>query len=210
MNARLTTSTGRSEAVAIASVITPSSAPWRTSPVSSRMRKSCSPDVALSNRLPNNSFRRLTEPAPEVTASSSSRLSTSATVHVGLAAACARAPESVRQPIPSRPCSVSPDSQATTARTSCGAAPRNRSAMARVFAFRERVAATAALVVTTSSRCIRQRYRLLRTGPFNLAREGPYPSPNVAPGHGASGWLRVGSSPPRCGCPTRGRRQRPT
>ena len=70
---------GTSAAAATASSITPSSAPWRSSPVSSRCRNCCSSAVAAPNRASSCAARRAVEPAPEVAASASSRASTSAT-----------------------------------------------------------------------------------------------------------------------------------
>ena len=50
MAARRTAAAGRPAALATASAITPASAPWRSSPPSSRRRNSCSVSVAAANR----------------------------------------------------------------------------------------------------------------------------------------------------------------
>ena len=68
-------------AVATASVITPASAPWRSSPVSSRRTKSTSGSVAREKRSVSSAWRAACEPAPDVPASSvrirsTSRIST--------------------------------------------------------------------------------------------------------------------------------------
>ncbi len=81
--ARRTGVTGSSAAAAIASVITPTSAPWRSSPASSRTRKSCSGSVASANSARNASARSAPAPAPRMTAISPRRRSTSAIESVG-------------------------------------------------------------------------------------------------------------------------------
>ena len=128
MNARRTTAAGTSAAAAIASSITPSSAPWRSSPPSSAVRKRCSARVAAAKRSCRSSARRFVEPAPAVAASASRVASTCPTVRVGSAAGGASMPDSVRQPVPTRPCRASPASHAVAGSTSPGAAARSRAA----------------------------------------------------------------------------------
>ena len=72
---------GCSAAVATASVITPASAPCRSSPVSSRRTKSTSGSVAREKRSVSSAWRAACDPAPAVPASSvrirsTSRIST--------------------------------------------------------------------------------------------------------------------------------------
>ncbi len=79
MKARRTEAAGICAAAAMASSITPSSAPWRSSPVSSRRRKACSSAVAAPNSSPSSAARRAVDPVPDVPASSSSVASTALT-----------------------------------------------------------------------------------------------------------------------------------
>ena len=60
-------------------------------------------------------------------------------------------PDSVRQPVPIRPCRASPASHAVAGSTSAGAAARSRAASAAALAVRARVAPTAADAATTSA-----------------------------------------------------------
>ncbi len=152
MNARRTVSPGTSAAEAIASSITPSSAPCRSSPVSRRRRKSCSASVARPNSAASRSTRRCAEPLPDVVATSPSAASTSATVSPACAAAGTDRSTTVRQPAPIRPCRGVPMRKDTTATTTSAVAPRTNADNALTLARRDRVAATAADVSTTSER----------------------------------------------------------
>ena len=81
--ARRTTVAGTDAASAMASAITPSSAPWRSSPIRSRRMNAASAGVARANSARRISAREATDPAPLVTArrliaSSRSRMSSGA------------------------------------------------------------------------------------------------------------------------------------
>jgi hypothetical protein len=83
INARRTSLAGTPEALAIASAISPSCAPCRSSPTSKRRKKSCSWPVARpSSARKLSSFRRA-EPAPDSVAIRDSVASTSASWSVG-------------------------------------------------------------------------------------------------------------------------------
>jgi hypothetical protein len=79
----------------MASIITPSSAPWRSSPTSRRSRKSCSGAVARSNTARNCAPRSAAEPLPVVAAMRLSAASTSRSVSVACAACVPRSAASV-------------------------------------------------------------------------------------------------------------------
>ncbi len=64
MSARRASSPGTPAAFAIASAISPASAPWRSSPVKSRRMKLASASVARSSSEPRISRRRAAEPGP--------------------------------------------------------------------------------------------------------------------------------------------------
>ena len=68
----------------------PASAPWRSSPPSSRTRKVCSVSVAAANNLPMSSARRAWDPLPDTAPISVKMALTPATVSDGSAAACGR------------------------------------------------------------------------------------------------------------------------
>ncbi len=87
MAARRTSAAGTPLAEASASSITPSRAPWRSSPTIRRTRKFCSSAVALPNSASSNSARWLADPLPLVIFSCSNTESTSRKVSVGEAAA---------------------------------------------------------------------------------------------------------------------------
>ena len=151
MKARRTAAAGTSAAAATASSMTPSRAPWRSSPVSNRRRNACSSAVAAPNSSASRAARRAVEPVPVVAARASSVASTAATSSRGSATGAASIPASVRQPVPRRLCRGSPASQAVAGSTSWGPALRRRAASVAVFAVRERVAPTAAEAETTSA-----------------------------------------------------------
>lgn len=148
----------------MASSIRPSSAPWRSSPVNRRIRKSCSGAVQRLISAESRVARRACEPEPLVAASSVRAASTSATSRVGVSAGCCSSWSSVRHPVPSRPCTGVPVRKPVTARISAlssrvpppgspvgSAAVRSAAARASTFARRERVAVTAAEAWTTSA-----------------------------------------------------------
>ncbi len=151
MKARRTAAAGISAAAAIASSITPSNAPWRSSPVSSRRRNACSSAVAAPNSPLSRAARRAVDPAPEVCASSSRAASTAATGSDGSGAGSVSSPARVRQPVPIRPWRGSPASHAVAGSTSSGPAARSSAASDADFSVRDRVAPTAAEVATTSA-----------------------------------------------------------
>jgi hypothetical protein len=103
MAARRTASAGRSAARAIASSSTPSSAPVRSSPSTTRVMKSCSRAVARAARSTSAADRCAPEPSPPMAASRSSASSSSSTVSDGSVAGSVDAEASVRQPTPMRP-----------------------------------------------------------------------------------------------------------
>ncbi len=64
ITARRTSAPGTPDALATASVITPSSAPWRSSPESKRTRNRCSSAVAAPNSSPTCRLRSAADPFP--------------------------------------------------------------------------------------------------------------------------------------------------
>ena len=153
MAARRTVGAAIPAALATASAITPASAPWRSSPPSSRRRNVCSASVAAANRSATNAARRACEPLPAVAPISVNAASTSATVSVGTAAG-GGSERSAAQPTPIWRCGSSPDSQDTMTampRVSLSrAASLSRWAIRVTFARRDDSAPTSAEVVTTS------------------------------------------------------------
>ena len=77
---------GSDAAAATASIISDSSAPWRSSPSSSRTRKSRSSSVARANSSERTRMRSLFEPAPAIEAMRASAASTSQSSSEGSAA----------------------------------------------------------------------------------------------------------------------------
>ena len=75
--ARRTSATGSPAAAAMASTMTPSSAPWRSSPASSCRRNCCSSGVASAKSAPRAAARRGADPTPRSCASAVSRTSRS-------------------------------------------------------------------------------------------------------------------------------------
>ena len=108
ITARRTSPTGTSEARATASVITPSSAPWRSSPDSSRTRKYCSCAVAAPITASISRFRSATDPFPATEPIRVNASSTSRTVSDG-ASAGGGADRSAAHPTPICRCGSSPD-----------------------------------------------------------------------------------------------------
>ena len=86
ISARRTGTGVRPAAAASASVMTPSSAPWRSSPTRSRITNSRSGSVARAKRRRSASVRSAFAPAPRMTAISASVRSTSAIMSEGSAA----------------------------------------------------------------------------------------------------------------------------
>ena len=140
--ARRTSATGTEAARATASVITPSSAPWRSSPDSRPTRNRCSSAVARPNSSPTSALRAAAEPFPDTAPIALNPESTSDSVSVG---ACAGANPSRRaaQPTPICRCGSSPDRYATAIGTSSGPASRSAAASVSIFASRALVPATA-------------------------------------------------------------------
>ena len=101
--ARRTACAGRSDAFAIASSSTPSSAPVRSSPRITRDRKSHSASVARDARSSSAARRTAADPAPSVRASTVSAASTSATVSTGSAEWFTSSDARLRHPTPMRP-----------------------------------------------------------------------------------------------------------
>src|SRR5690606_28660391 len=145
MAARRTSATGTCAAFAIASIITPPSAPCLSSPSKSRKMKSRSPGVARAVRSRRRWIRRCVEPGPRMEASSSNAASRSPSVSVGRSAGdtstAARKAEYCR---PILPCRVSPDRYSTPISISAGSNARSACASSRTFAVRNDVPATRA------------------------------------------------------------------
>ncbi len=108
MAARRTCAAAVAAAFATASVITPSSAPCRSSPASSRTRKYCSPAVARRRSSPIRRLRSAAAPLPVVKPIWRNAASTSATVIVATSAGGGTA-RSVAQPTPICRWGSSPD-----------------------------------------------------------------------------------------------------
>ena len=106
--ARRTSATGTEAARATASVMTPSSAPWRSSPESRPTRNRCSSSVARPNSSPTSALRAAADPFPETAPIAEKPASTSDRVSVG--AVRGRNPSrSAAQPTPICRCGSSPD-----------------------------------------------------------------------------------------------------
>jgi hypothetical protein len=108
ITARRTSVAGTPAARATASVITPSSAPWRSSPESRRIRKCCSSMVAAPITSSTSRFRSATEPGPSTAPISLKAASTPRTVSDG-AAEAAGADRSDAHPTPICRCGSSPE-----------------------------------------------------------------------------------------------------
>ena len=104
MAARRTRSRGTPAALAMASAITPSSAPWRSSPRRSRPRSCPSGSVARANSPVSTAWRSATDPGPVMPSIVVTARSTSATVRVGSAAGVTSTLRTDAQPMPTRPC----------------------------------------------------------------------------------------------------------
>ena len=139
--ARRTSATGTDAARATASVITPSSAPWRSSPDSRPTRNRCSSRVARPNSSPTSALRAVAEPFPDTAPIAEKAESTSLSVSVG-ASAGVNPSRSAAHPTPIWRCGSSPDRYATATGTSSGPAARSAPASVSIFASRALVPAT--------------------------------------------------------------------
>src|SRR5688572_11995734 len=153
MDARRTSAIGNPAALATASAMTPSSAPWRSSPRKSPTNSRCSGSVAREKSWESASRRAACEPAPEIPFSRVIAASTSRTSSDGSAAG-ARRSLSAAQPTPTVPCGSSPERYDTAIATSSGAAPCRHSVKRATFASRDDVDATSADVAAISASCI--------------------------------------------------------
>ena len=89
--------------LATASVINPSRAPWRSSPVNSRRKNCCSAAVARDRMDTRRLWREATEPVPTVTPNWSTNASTSMSATDAVSAAATSSPVTVAHPTPMRP-----------------------------------------------------------------------------------------------------------
>ena len=151
MAARRTRARGTDAALATASAITPSSAPWRSSPRRRRLRNWPSGSVAAANRAPSSAWRWATEPAPVIPSTREMARSTSAMVSVAVVADAVGRPRTADQPTPTRPWRGLPTRNPTAASTSPGSRRRSRSASAATLAVRLLVPATDSAVATSSA-----------------------------------------------------------
>jgi len=149
---------GRFTARAIASSTRLSSAPCRSSPVSSPARNCCSGSVARANSAASSCWRRAAEPAPCNAATAASTPSTSASVSVAVAAGeLASASRTWANPTPILSWRSCPASQSAASGRSAAAAATSMAAIASVFLLRARVAATAFEHATRSASCMGER-----------------------------------------------------
>ena len=102
--ARRTSAAGTEAARATASVITPSRAPWRSSPDSSPARNCCSARVARPNSSPTRARRAAADPFPATAPIAEKAASTSDKLSVGAAAganpSCGAGPGGPAQNLP--------------------------------------------------------------------------------------------------------------
>jgi len=108
ITARRTWFTGTEAARATASVMTPSSAPWCSSPESRPNRNRCSSSVARPNSSLTSALRVAAEPFPETAPIAEKPASTSLSVSVGVSAG-GNPSRSVAHPTPICRCGSSPD-----------------------------------------------------------------------------------------------------
>src|SRR5438876_8543069 len=159
---------------ATASVTSPSSAPWRSSPINNRNRNSCSSWVARANSSRSRRSFAWAEPLPVVWARRSSSASTWASSTVGVAAArSARTAWRAAYPTPIRPCRGAPERKAIAVSISSAAACFSKVASRSIFASRPLVWATRREVWTRSSRRTGERC----TPPLGTASAGREPPP---------------------------------
>ena len=119
--ARCTAAAGIPAALATASAMMPASAPWRSSPPSSRSRKVCSVSVAAAKSPARSSARRACDPVPDTAPMSAKVASTPVTVSTGCDAGGGR-DRSDAQPTPIWRWRSSPDSHDTMIGTNSGSA----------------------------------------------------------------------------------------
>src|SRR2546426_3182918 len=172
MAARRTSGAGRPAALATASTMIPSSAPWRSSPVSSRTRKSFSSVVAPANSVRSRALRDAAEPFPPVEARRASVASTSRIWRLDVSEEAVRAAWSVAQPTPSFAWRALPERYAITISISSGAACRRSAARSSIFARREDVSVTSRDVRTSCWRIIGPRAGAAGVLGAHLARDG--------------------------------------
>ena len=103
MCARRTAAIGTPAALATASTITPSSAPWRSSPPSTRHSNCCSGSVARPNTSVSSARRAALTPLPDIEARRSIAASTSRTQRRLARPASTSTSRSVAHPTPMRP-----------------------------------------------------------------------------------------------------------
>ena len=156
ISARRSAVAGTPAAFAAASAITPSSAPWRSSPDSSARRKRCSRSVARPNRSASATRRAPCEPGPLSPPMCAQAASTSPTVSDGDAAGSGSS-RSAAHPTPIWRWRSSPDRYATAIAASSGEASRSAPANASTFAPRALVAATVSETAARSASSTRQR-----------------------------------------------------
>ena len=154
IRARRTEAAGTRAARATASTTTPSLAPWRSSPTSSRLTKSASAAVVRARKPPRRSRRRRVDPSPDAPATASSTPSRSATESVGCTAGAVRSAATVAQPTPMRPWRGSPAMSPATTPASSRSASSSSPARASILAVRDDVAATSSAQATRSARSI--------------------------------------------------------
>ena len=106
--ARRISATGTEAARATASVMTPSSAPWRSSPESRPKRNRCSSSVARPNSSLTRALRAAADPFPATAPMADNPESTSDRVSVGVSAG-GNPSRSVAHPTPIWRCGSSPD-----------------------------------------------------------------------------------------------------
>jgi hypothetical protein len=163
MTARRTSASGTPAARATASVITPSSAPCRSSPDSSRTRKNCSSAVAAPNSSATSRLRSAADPFPATAPITVNAASTSAIVSDG-ACAAGGSDRSAAHPTPICRCGSSPDRYATTTGTSSGPASARAAASAATFPSRAGVSPTSRDTPATRSSSTPPFCRVRRAG----------------------------------------------
>ena len=172
--ARRTSAAGTEAARATASVITPSSAPWRSSPDSSPARNCCSARVARPNSSPTRARRAAADPFPATAPIAEKAASTSDKLSVGAAAgvnpSCGPGPggpaprtsRRAAQPTPICRCGSSPDRYPTAIGTSSGPAARSAPASRSILASRALAAPTACDTSAISASSTRPFWRASR------------------------------------------------
>ena len=173
ITARRTSLTGTPAACATASTITPSSAPWRSSPTSSCRRNRCSGAVARANRSAEQRPPGRLRPGPGLPADLLERRVDLADPQARRLGAGGGTSRSVAQPTPICRWRSSPDRNATAAAASSGVGPaQRRRRAARPCPAARTVAATAADVSARSRSSTVMPAKLAR----RLRRSGTAPS----------------------------------